>query len=60
MNFTNTLLWFVLRSKNLTQKTEKGIILTSSKKLLLSLSRIPIKEYPRENKTGRDSNKHLD
>lgn len=60
MNFTNMLLWFVSRSKNLTQKTEKGIILTSSRKLLLSLSRIPMKGYPRENKNGKDSNKHFD
>lgn len=48
-----------MRSKKLTQKAEKGVILTSSRKLLLSLSRIPIKEYPRENNTSGDSNEHF-
>lgn len=47
------------RSKKLTQNADEGIILTPSRKLLLSLYRISIKEYPRENKTGRDSNKHF-
>lgn len=59
MDFTNTLLWFVLRSKKLTQKAEKGIISTSSRKLLLSLYRIPIKEYQKENNTNGDSNEHF-
>jgi hypothetical protein len=59
MEFINTLLQFVLRSRKLTQKAEKGIISTLSRKLLLSLSRIPIKEYSRENNTSGDNNEHF-
>ena len=44
---------------NLIQKAEKGIIFTSSRKLLLSLSRIPIKEYARENSTSGDGNERF-
>lgn len=40
-------------------KPGKGIVLTSSSKLLLSLSGIPIKEYPGENGTNGDSNEHF-
>lgn len=46
-------------AKSSHKKAETGIILTSSRKLLSSLSSILIKEYPRENSTSGDSNEHF-